>query len=249
MEVARILVEHGADAAVKDKDRWTQLHRASKRYDVDLARFLRVVQHDADAAAQDKDGSTPLHRASQRGELVLAWFLIENGADAAAQDNCGWTPLRWASRRGDLDLARLLVEHGANAAAQDEDGWTPLSGASEEGLPSMWAESYPPSGAIAHSLSRYNLPKRGLQAIERDPILLCCQSCGTTSSFLRSLLIDVAQSFISVPREVMRRSCSATGIPGGWKVVVVEFVMHGIDLNKCPRRCGDKQVQGSGEKI
>ena len=106
------------------------------------------------------------------------------------------------------------------------------------------AESYPPSGALAHSLSRYNLPKRGLQSIERGPILLCCQSCGTRTSFLRSLLIDVAQSFISVPSEVMRPSCSARGLPGGWKVVVMEFVMHGIDLNKCPQRCANRQVQG-----
>ena len=52
VEVARILVEHGADAAVKNKDRWTQLHRASKRGDVDLARFLRVAEHGADAAVQ-----------------------------------------------------------------------------------------------------------------------------------------------------------------------------------------------------
>jgi len=131
VEIAQLLVEHGADVAAQNKDGETPLHRAASRGDLDLARFL--VEHGADAAAENKDGVTPLHWASLRGHLDLARFLVEHGADAAAQDKDGVTPLHLASSYGHFDLARFLVEHGADAAAQRKDGVTPLDSASSHG--------------------------------------------------------------------------------------------------------------------
>ena len=52
--VARILIEHGADAAAKDNLGSTPLHRASESGHVELARFL--VKHGADVAAKDQGG-------------------------------------------------------------------------------------------------------------------------------------------------------------------------------------------------
>ena len=131
VDVARLLIKHGADAAAQGKDGTTPLHRASEEGHVDLARLL--IEHGADAAAQGKDGTTPLHGASLRGDVDLARLLIEHGADAAAQSKDGTTPLHQASERGHVDVARLLIEHGADAAAQSKDGTTPLHLASERG--------------------------------------------------------------------------------------------------------------------
>jgi ankyrin repeat protein len=139
VEVARFLVEQGADATTqakngadvtaRDKDGRTPLHQASYGGHVDLARFL--VEQGADATAQDENGWTPLHWASSWGHMELARFLVEQGADATAQDEDGWTPLHWASSWGHMELARFLVEQGADATAQAEDGQTPLNVASE----------------------------------------------------------------------------------------------------------------------
>jgi ankyrin repeat protein len=135
VDVARLLIELGADLAAQGERGSTPLHRASEWGHADLARFL--IEHGADVAAQDRDGPTPLHRASSRGHVNVARLLMEYGADAASQDEHGRTPLHPPSSGGyftsNADLVRLLVEHGADAAAQDEHGWTPLHEASSRG--------------------------------------------------------------------------------------------------------------------
>ena len=124
IDVAQLLIEHGADVAAQNKDGWTPLHQSSEGDHVDMARLL--VEHGADVAAQDKHGLTPLHQASIRGHVDVSRLLIKHGADVAAQSKHGWTPLHQASIRGHVDVARLLIEHGADAAAQSVDWWTPL---------------------------------------------------------------------------------------------------------------------------
>jgi len=129
--VARLLIEHGADAAAQNSNGSTPLHRAPSGGHVDLTRLL--IEHGADVAARDEYWWTPLHQASEWGHVDLARFLIEHGADVAAQDKQGSTPLRRASSRGHVGLARLLIEHGADVAAPDYHRSTPLHEASSKG--------------------------------------------------------------------------------------------------------------------
>ena len=131
VEVARILVEHGADVTDQDNHGWTPLHRAAETGMVEVAHFL--VEHGAEVTAQNKGGLTPLHQASKSGNVDLLRFLIRHGADATAQDKDGLTPLHWApySWLGGVDIAQFLVENGADATAQDKNGSTPLHSASE----------------------------------------------------------------------------------------------------------------------
>ena len=131
LNIARFLVDHGANVAAQDQVVSTPLHEASQWGHLDLAQFL--VDHGANASAQDQYGSTPLHRAAQWDHLDLAQFLVEHGADAAASDQRGWSPLHLASFTSHLDLIRFLVDHGANTSAQDKGGWSPLHQASQWG--------------------------------------------------------------------------------------------------------------------
>ena len=124
VDVAQLLIEHGADVVAQDEYGSTPLHQASKGGGVDLPRLL--IQHGAKAAAQNEHGWTPLHMASSWGHVDLARLLIQHGADAGVKDEDGETPLHQASSGGHVDLARLLIDHGADAAAQDEYGLTPL---------------------------------------------------------------------------------------------------------------------------
>ena len=54
--MARLLIEHGADAAAQSKDGMTPLHRASEKGQVDVARLL--IEHGTNATAQSEDGTT-----------------------------------------------------------------------------------------------------------------------------------------------------------------------------------------------
>ena len=176
VDIAWLLIEHGADAAAQDKRRSTPLHQASKRGHVDLARLL--IERGADAAAQDEDGTTPLHLASSRGDVNLAWPAIEHGADPAAQGEHGSAPLYQASPRGDVDLARLLIEHGANAAAKDRRGWTPLHQAS------TWGDVELAQLLIEHGADAAVQDKHGWTPLHQ------ASSMGDTNLNLARLLIE-----------------------------------------------------------
>ena len=131
VEVARMLIERGADVAAQNKDGETPLHLVSRNGEEEVARML--IERGADVAAQNKDGETPLHMASQYGQVEVARMLVERGADVAAQNNDGETPLHLASQYGEVEVARMLIECGADLAAQNNDGETPLHLASQYG--------------------------------------------------------------------------------------------------------------------
>jgi len=131
VDVARMLVERGADVSAQAQDGRTPLHWASEWGHVDVARML--VERGADVSAQAQDGRTPLHWALEWGHVDVARMLVERGADVSAQKKDGTTPLHWASLSGHVDVARMLVERGADVSAQAQDGRTPLHWASLSG--------------------------------------------------------------------------------------------------------------------
>jgi len=107
VEVARVLIEHGADMTVQDERGSTPLHDASRTGHKELAQFL--LEHGADVTAQDKDGSTPLHQASGSGRMKLAQLLVEHNADVTARDKDGSTPLHRAWVIRNLPYSLLSV--------------------------------------------------------------------------------------------------------------------------------------------
>ncbi|EXL39948.1 hypothetical protein FOCG_17450 [Fusarium oxysporum f. sp. radicis-lycopersici 26381] len=126
IEVVKMLLEKGADAAAADINGTTPLHVASE-----YAKIL--LEKGADAAAADNDGTTPLHIASEYGHSETVNILLEKGADAKVANKYGRTPLHRALVYGRSEIAKILLEKGADAAAADNDGRTPLHIASEYG--------------------------------------------------------------------------------------------------------------------
>ena len=121
VEVARVLLEHGADREPRDNNDWSPLERASYGGRVELVQVL--LKYGADANARDTNGDTPLYCASYWGVLAVVRALIKHGADVKARHKDNQTPLHVVKTE---EVARVLLEHGADANALETKNQTPL---------------------------------------------------------------------------------------------------------------------------
>ena len=78
-DIAKILIEAGADVNKQDKDWETALYRAAVNGHNDIAKIL--IEAGADVNIQDKDGQTALSRAAWNGHVDIEKILIEADAD------------------------------------------------------------------------------------------------------------------------------------------------------------------------
>ena len=133
LQVARLLLEHGANPTVRDTRGHTALHQVIGRPDgVSLAELLLVFGADVNARRRH-DFWTPLHLAANDEEFSVARMLLRHNADVNSLDGNGRAPLHLLSRRetsksedDGSDIARLLLEHGALVDENDKDDATPL---------------------------------------------------------------------------------------------------------------------------
>jgi len=97
VELAKLLMSHGADPNILSKDRETTLMAASG------TGFINGYHRQR----------TPVER------LELVKLLVEKGQDVNAADNYGITPLMVAANLGDLEVVKYLVSKGADLSAHD----------------------------------------------------------------------------------------------------------------------------------
>jgi ankyrin repeat protein len=128
VEIARVLLDHGADTEARDDDGHSPLDLVVLGGHVELAQVL--LEHGADANAQGNLRWTSLYWASYRGKPAVAQVLLSHGADVTVQCEDKRTPLHLA---GEEEVARLLLEHGADANALDIKNRMPLHCVSELG--------------------------------------------------------------------------------------------------------------------
>ncbi len=130
-EVAKLLIEHGADVNALGVDKWTPLHFASRFGHLDVAK--RLLDHQADSNSKIRDGWTSLHLAAANRRIEIARILLESDAEVNARSDEGSTPLHEASRGRELDIVRLLLGHSADVRVRDKGRDTPLHLAASSG--------------------------------------------------------------------------------------------------------------------
>jgi ankyrin repeat protein len=111
LEVAQLLLEHGADPNVRSGTGRDSLYRALKNGQLDLVQLL--VKHGTDLNTRDVDGQTLLHMSSQRGDRKVAQELLILDVDIHSRDNRGRTPLQVALEGGNDQVVQLLLQYGA----------------------------------------------------------------------------------------------------------------------------------------
>ncbi|KAL3669470.1 hypothetical protein V7S43_005862 [Phytophthora oleae] len=92
LQMAKVLIDHGADVNAANTATATPLHHAMRRYDFDLVDVL--LENGADVNQPNRFGDTPLHQAARLALYPVMWEkLLKHGADLTAQDRNGKTPM------------------------------------------------------------------------------------------------------------------------------------------------------------
>lgn len=135
LDVARYLVENGADVNARDRRKsHAPLHDAVEY--PELVKLL--VENGADVDAADDDGLTPLLAACIGGCLDSAKLLIEHGANVNhANRTSRYTPLMAAANYGHVAVAQLLLDNYADVNATNTDGHSALWAAVKFGYPKL----------------------------------------------------------------------------------------------------------------
>ena len=136
-EVARKLLENGADSNVRDARNSTPLHYtafnpSNSSY---LVAKMLLEEYRANVAARDEQQTTALHVAARKNAEKLVSILLDHGADVNSKNDKGWTPIHNAARSGANDVVRVLINYDAhvvNVNATDGDGDTPLHDAAQK---------------------------------------------------------------------------------------------------------------------
>lgn len=104
-EIAKVLLERGANPNVRDVDDWTSLWAAACFGHAEIARLL--IDHDADVHAVCTTREwTPLHVAYESAELVR--ILLQHGADVNKSSPAG-TPFDLAAWHNQPEVVKLML--------------------------------------------------------------------------------------------------------------------------------------------
>src|SRR5262245_60476087 len=121
-DVARVLLEGGADPGKQMRNGRTAVHVAVIRQDADTLTLM--IQRKAPLDTADTRGGTPLMLALH--VPVLAKLLLEAGADVNRADDQGRTPLHWVVENNNAETFDLLLRYKADPDRVNKEGHTPL---------------------------------------------------------------------------------------------------------------------------
>ncbi len=128
LEIAKFLLEHGADKTINHSD--TEFQTAIfKARSAKMAQLL--IANGANVSESDKKGQSVLfHAVARYLDFDLLKVLLQNGADINAQDKSGTTALLQAVRhsyaKNGKTCVQFLLENGAKANVANNQGETPL---------------------------------------------------------------------------------------------------------------------------
>jgi len=122
-DVAKYLIEQGADLNIQGGDGGTPLNWAGHHDDVEIVKLL--IAKGAKLNIQNQWGMTELHTAIWRGSIHVVDYLLDQGSDPMIKTNEGWTAMHYAFRSGHDNIIEMLKDRGLSLKVQDNNGRYP----------------------------------------------------------------------------------------------------------------------------
>ncbi|KAL9018700.1 MAG: hypothetical protein Q9185_004014 [Variospora sp. 1 TL-2023] len=124
LDIVDLLLSHGADARISDKNGYSALHVACWVNEWNVT--SRLLDHGVDVNKQDDKGETALHAAACHHDPQCLILLLAHGADVEKQDRYGVSPLFVAAGRDSPHSISALLKAGADVNKQSSYGRTAL---------------------------------------------------------------------------------------------------------------------------
>lgn len=154
-QIAKLLIDTGADVSAKDCYGNTALHISASHENIGIVKALLdagadvnavnnngdpvlhhamsdgpecvkfLIDHGANIHLKGEGGDTLLHRAAQSSSDLVR-DLVKGGADLEATNDEGATALHCAAAWGETASMQIIIERGANVKATNNDGETVL---------------------------------------------------------------------------------------------------------------------------
>lgn len=113
-EVAKILLERGANVNLQNHDGRTSLHIATECSEPHMEYVIFLLDKGANPNLQDNDGRTALMNASDYGSTEIVKLLLKRGANPNLLDKHGsFALMDCVAGKGNAEIVRLLLENGA----------------------------------------------------------------------------------------------------------------------------------------
>ena len=145
-QIVQLLVDHGANINIPDKNGVTPLEHAR-------ARGFRVIEQILLAAEQAR--GEQVIRAAEQGDTESVTKLLAQGASVEMQDENGRTALIIAAYQNNLPIANVLIQMGADVNKQDNTQQSAYLIATSEGYLELLKVTLQ-AGADVHSKDSYN---------------------------------------------------------------------------------------------
>ncbi|KAM9840306.1 ankyrin repeat and SOCS box protein 2 [Aulostomus maculatus] len=128
---AQVLLQHGGDPDMPNKDRETPLYKACEKNNPAMVAML--LNHGAMVNTHCHLGWTALQEAVCRDNIEICEMLLKAGAKHNLCNTFGISPLFTAAQSGQISTLRLLLKHGADINSEAADGATALYEAAKNG--------------------------------------------------------------------------------------------------------------------
>ncbi len=178
-EIAKLLLERGADPRVKDSNGDLPIHRAAARGAKGVVEVLLAAGTPVDVPGAR--GRTLLIDAAGSENIALTELLIQGGADVNAGDCQHQTALHEAAWIGNSGVLKCLIDAGADIEAPGHGGSRPLhyaamggdTGGHVESVKLLLAAGATPdaeddNGEMPSSFAERNRNRRVLREIEPE---------------------------------------------------------------------------------
>jgi len=129
-EIAKLLIDKGADYSLKDSEEMSPLFYACSRFNIDLITYL--IDKGANPNEQFQNGETPLMKVIRSwkdpkiNRIPIIEYLISHGADVNKPNDWGYTPIIYCinAEKPRIEIVNYLIGKGANKNPEMQPGRT-----------------------------------------------------------------------------------------------------------------------------